>query len=162
MNIVINELANFLLTANQKGYAGRKNGTWVEEKDLSTSINFQADPWRLHDNYFGGQPYGGRMVVFYNDQPVWIMVYYGWTCGTLPKKTVYTMLQNALLHMPADKPFRGPANYTGGPFCYTNAWDGELEHFSGTEKIMHNDTLVYQGQYIGGLVDQERAPSNRI
>jgi hypothetical protein len=156
MNIVTNELTNFLLTANQKGYAGRKNGTWIEEKDHSTSINFQAEPWRSHDNYFGGQPYGGRMVVFYNDQPVWIMTYYGWTCGNLPAKTAYAALQNALLQMPANMPLRGPALYTEGAFCYTNTWSGELERFSGTETITHNGALEYQGSYLGGLVDQER------
>lgn len=32
----------------------------------------------MNDNFFGGEPYGGREVVFYEEKPVWMMVYYGW------------------------------------------------------------------------------------
>lgn len=66
-------LRQFLIDSNKAGYATGKERAWVKEPDGSTSIPFVKDMWRSHDNYFGGEPYGGRVVVFYEGKPVWMM-----------------------------------------------------------------------------------------
>ncbi len=47
----------------------------------------EAEEWAFHDNYFGGEPYGGRSVAFHQGKPVWIAVYYGWVEGPLAERS---------------------------------------------------------------------------
>lgn len=150
------DLRQFLIDANQAGYAGGEEKKWIKEADGSTTIPFENGLWKSHDNFFGGEPYGGRTVVFYENKPVWLMVYYGWVAEGAEANLVYGILKNALRKMPEDHPFRGPKEYQDGELVYTNLWDGELPRFSGEERISDSDKLLYQANYLGGLVDQRR------
>ena len=147
-------LKNFLVEANRAGYAGGERKKWVKEKDGSTTISFKKGLWRSHDNFFGGEPYGGRTVVFYKNKPVWIMVYYGWVEEGVKTDPVYKVLRNALQKMPKANPFRGPEIYEEEDNRYLNSWDGEIERFSGEESITKSKKVVYKAKYMGGLVDQ--------
>ncbi len=149
-------LRQFLIDSNQAGYAGGEEKKWIREKDGSTTIPFEKGSWKSHDNFFGGEPYGGRTVVFYENKPVWIMVYYGWVVEGVEANAVYKVLRNALQQIPEDYPFRGPKEYREGEVVYTNLWDGELSRFFGEEKISDGKRLLYQASYLGGLVDQRR------
>ena len=72
------ELFSFILESNKAGYAEGDLKKWIKEIDGSTTIIFERGVWKSHDNFFGGEPYGGRMVIFYKNQPFWIILYYGW------------------------------------------------------------------------------------
>ncbi len=149
-------LKQFLIDCNNAGYAGGKEKEWIKEEDLSTTIPFKQGIWKSHDNFFGGEPYGGRTVVFFKNKPVWMMVYYGWVEEGVEVDPIYTVLRNALQKMPADYPYRGPKKYEEGNYTYTNSWDGEVDRFSGSEEIRQNERLIYQASYMGGLVDQRK------
>jgi hypothetical protein len=95
------------------------------------------------------------MIIFYEEKPVWMMVYYGLVVEGIDNNLVYGILKGALKQMPTDHPFRGPKKYTEGEFIYMNTWEGELKRFSGEENISRNGTVVYKANYLGGLVDQE-------
>src|SRR3990167_6046648 len=69
------------------------------------------------------------------NKPVWIMVYYGWISGDTSVDPIYAILRNALMKMPEEYPYRGPKEYKENEYTYTNSWQGELEQFSGEEKI---------------------------
>jgi len=146
----------FLIDSNNAGYAGGEQKKWVKEPNGSTTIPFEKDPWKSQDNFFGGEPYGGRTIVFYEDKPYWIMVYYGWVEEGVETDPVYNILRNALKQMPADYPFRGPKEYKEGELTYINTWEGEVDRFSGEEKIVQEGKLVYKANYLGGLVDQRK------
>lgn len=150
----IKALQQFLLDSRNAGYAAGKEKKWIKEKDVSTSIPFHKGKWKSHDNFFGGEPYGGRTVVFHNDKPVWIMVYYGWVVEGIDANPIYKILRSALKKIPSAYPFRGPKKLEEGNYTYINQWIGHLERFSGEEKIMKGKTLVYKANYIGGLVDK--------
>lgn len=154
LNTNINNLKAFLIASNKAGYAGGEEKKWVKETDGSTTIPFEKNPWKSHDNFFGGEPYGGRTVVFFENKPVWIMVYYGKVMEEIEPKSVYGVLRNALAQMPEDAPFRGPKEYQEGEYAYTNSWQGEVDNFSGEEKITKAGTVIYKANYLGGLVDQ--------
>lgn len=147
-------LRQFLIDSNRAGYATGEERQWTKENDGSTTIRFEQGEWRSHDNFFGGEPYGGRVVVFYKEKPVWTMVYYGWVAEGVETNPVYTVLRHALMHMPAEHPYRGPAEYRDDAYLYTNTWAGDIGQFSGEEKITHEGTLVYKADYFGGWVDQ--------
>ena len=149
----IQNLRDFLISFNEAGYASGNENMWTKEQDGSTSINYENKEFRAHDNFFGGEPYGGREVVFFNNKPSWMMVYYGWVIEDFDKNEVYKALRNALKNQPHDFPVRGPKeiNYEG--FTYINNWSGDLDRFSGKENILKDGKIVYQASYIGGLVD---------
>lgn len=71
------DLLRFLRDANQRGYAAGRAARQHRESDHSTTIAYEMGEWTFHDNYFGGEPYGGRSVVFRKGRPVWVAVYYG-------------------------------------------------------------------------------------
>ena len=72
----IDELKDFLTKANMPHADGSADMT--KESDGSRTIVFADSDWSMNDNFYGGEPYGGRQVVFYKAQPVWMCVYYGW------------------------------------------------------------------------------------
>ncbi len=149
----IQNLKQFLIKFNEAGYASGNKKEWIKEKDNSTSIYYENEDFKAHDNFFGGEPYGGREVVFLNNNPVWMMVYYGWVIEDFDKNEVYKALGNALMNQPKDFPVRGPEEIKFNDFVYRNNWNGNLEKFSGKELIMKNDKIVYEANYMGGLVD---------
>lgn len=152
--IDIKELKQFLVAANKAGYASGKEKQWVKEKDGSTTIEFTQGEWKSHDNFFGGEPYGGRTVVFYKRKPVWIMVYYGRVVEGANPDLIYPVLRAALKMMPAQSPFRGPKEYRQKEFEYKNSWRGDVDNFSGEEHITSSNKVVYNAKYIGGWVDK--------
>lgn len=149
------ELRQFLLDSNKAGYAGGEEKKWIKEADGSTTIPFQKGEWKSHDNFFGGEPYGGRVVVFHENKAYWMMVYYGWVAEGMDNNLVYGVLRNALKQMPEDAPFRGPNEYKQEDFTYSNSWTGDIERYSGQEQIRQGDKLIYQANYMGGLVDKQ-------
>lgn len=154
MNIA--SLRTFLLKANKAGYAAGDDNKWINEPDKSTTIIYKVGKWRMHDNFFGGEPYGGRMTVSYDNKPYWIMVYYGWVEEGVNPESIYPFLRKALSAMPKEFPYRGPKKLKEGTMVYKNNWQGMLDNFSGEEIIYKDEDEIYKAKYIGGLVDQQR------
>jgi hypothetical protein len=156
--INLNELCKFLVKAKKSTYAAGDVAKKIFEADKSTTLVFEEGDWKYHDNYFGGEPYGGREVVFFQGQPVYMMVYYGWVIEGVPDvQAVYKTLQGALTLIPEDKPFRGPKKYNLDGVEYINIFEGEIDNFFGEEIIKSKDgNEIYKAKYIGGLVDQRK------
>lgn len=151
----LDELKSFLVKAKKATYASGDESAKIIGEDKSTTLIFENGDWKYHDNYFGGEPYGGREVVFFQGKPVYIMTYYGWVDEKVTEvKEVYKTLQEALRLIPEDKPYRGPTEYSQGSYSYINHFEGEIDNFSGEEVIKLGDTEVYKAKYMGGLVDQ--------
>jgi len=149
-------LRQFLADSNNAGYAGGEEKKWIKENDGSTTIPFEKGEWKSNDNFFGGEPYGGRIIVSYDGKPYWMMVYYGWVEEGVDANSVYGVLRNALKQMPADYPFRGPKELIDGEFKYSNSWKGDVSRYSGEEQITQGDKLIYKANYMGGLVDYKK------
>jgi hypothetical protein len=54
------ELTRFLFDAKDHGYADIQRGRPTAERDHSLTMGCESGDWRFHDNFFGGEPYGGR------------------------------------------------------------------------------------------------------
>ena len=154
---MINEkqLCEFLVEAKKATYAAGDRAKSIKEKDKSTTLIYENGDWKYCDNYFGGEPYGGREVVFYENKPVYIMVYYGFVDKSISDAgSVYKVLQGALSQIPEDKPFRGPDKFEGNGLTYKNTHTGEVDNFSGEETIAIKDgKIIYKANYLGGFVD---------
>lgn len=86
----LKEFSSFVLEASRTSYAYGDKTKDIKERDGSTTNLYVNGNWSFHDNYFGGEPYGGREVIFYKKKPYWIMVYF----GTVSPK--YDELKNSL------------------------------------------------------------------
>jgi hypothetical protein len=145
----------FLIKAKKSGYAagGEATSTRTEEEDGSKSTRFEEGDLKFHDNWFGGEPYGGREVVHYLGKPYWLMVYYGKDDQTA--EGAIPLLLKALTNLPEELPVRGPKLLEDGEYRYENNWSGDLFEFFGEEKIYFQNKEVYYAKYQGGLVDQK-------
>lgn len=149
-DINLEELKSFLMRANMPHATGQ--GEVKTENDGSRTIEFTERDYRMHDNFFGGEPYGGRLVVFYNDRPLFMEVYYGQT--SRPADEVYDFLREALQHPGEDNPFRGPAEYKKGSLTYKSSTEGDVTNHTVKEFIYDGEDEIYWAVVIGGLVDQ--------
>ncbi len=153
MELDTETLKNFILEASKASYASGDSSVKIKEEDGSTTIEYESGSYRYHDNYFGGEPYGGREVVFLDDKPLWMMVYYGLVHSGVEAKPVWSFLMESLSLAMVDMPYRGPSLHERGEFRYENLLIGDVDRFSGTEKIYQSGSCVYEASYIGGLVD---------
>jgi hypothetical protein len=146
-------LCEFLVRAKKATYASGDEKKEVKEDDGSKSLYFKDGEWSYHDNYFGGEPFGGREVVFFQNKPVYMMVYYGRIFDKdSDKEKVYSILKKALSLIPGKTPYRGPENFKEGEFGYVNSFIGEVDGFSGEEKILRLEKDIYMAKYAGGLI----------
>jgi len=151
------QLCKFLVKAKKAGYANGDNAKKITEKNKSKTISYKNGDWKYSDNYFGGEPYGGEEIVFFKNQPVYMMVYYGSVIKEIKDfKKVYKFLQEVLSLIPEKNPFRGPKFYQNGDYAYRNWFYGSIDNFSGIEKIYLGKKKIYEAKYIGGLVDQRK------
>lgn len=154
----LKQLKEFLLKANMPHATGTSK--MVKEQNGSRTIKFSDGDWSMEDNFFGGEPYGGRQVVFYKQAPAWICVYYGQVHSTnLTPDKVYDFLRKALQYPPADRPFRGPDSYKQSNLEYQNSLDGDADGYAGKEVILEDGKEIYWAKYLGGLVDQRARES---
>lgn len=148
-------LRQYLLKVAKHGYADKENERkWAKQPDSSTTIRHADGPWSMDDNFFGGEPYGGREVVFFEGRPAWMMVYYGIVAPSVANvREVYSCLQDALADPDEELPVRGPRTFEQGSMRYEASWDGELGGFSGRERIFDGSQEIYTVSFVGGLVD---------
>lgn len=149
--IDLEELKAFLIRANVPHATG--TAKMVKEVDSSRTIEFTDGNYRMHDNFFGGEPYGGRLVIFYKNQPIFIEVYYGQT--SKPADEVYSFLREALQHPEKENPFRGPSQYNKGSLTYKSQTSGDISSHTVREFIYDEGEEIYSAVVIGGLVDQK-------
>jgi hypothetical protein len=156
MTIDKQRLCNFLVEAKKATYAAGDAAQKIVEMDKSTTLLFKDGDFEYQDNYFGGEPFGGREVVFFQNEPVYIMTYYGQVNESVSDfEAIYKFLQKALLLIPEDHPFRGPDNYAEGDLIYKNTHSGGVENFFGEEIIYSSEGKeLYRAKYAGGFICQ--------
>ncbi|HLD18181.1 MAG TPA: DUF5680 domain-containing protein [Patescibacteria group bacterium] len=160
MAVDLETIASFLAEANRAGYASGRESAWKKEADGSTTIIYENGSWKFHDNYFGGEPYGGREVIFSHGKAVFMMVYHGRISDrSLDRQMIYGFLRKALALFPEEMPLRGPEYFEeiqgGKKMEYHNRWEGDLSFFAGEEQILSDGKEIYEATYAGGLVDQD-------
>jgi hypothetical protein len=151
------ELESFILAAKLATYAAQGDAASVEPLLADTKqLEYSEDPLLYRDIYVGMLRFVGQEVVYQHLHAVWSMSYAG---GLVPDanrdltKSIYAHLRKALLLVPASLPLRGPAQLEADGLRYTCATSGSMGWFHGTERIFHNDSLVYELRFAGGMLE---------
>jgi hypothetical protein len=153
----LDELFNFIMTGKNIDYSQDDESSFKREINASTTITATNGKFRSEDNYFGGEPYGGREIIFYEDKPVWIMVYYGLIHpGFSDINKVYATLKKALREGKSQKLFRGPTALVDKGLVYKAVQKGDVSNIQVDEFIYQGNKEIYCARFIGGLVDQRK------
>jgi len=160
-NLFLKSLCAFLCEAKKKGYAAGDKAITRQESNGSKTIKYEKGLWRYEDNYFGGNPFGGREVVLFTEKPVLIINYYGsvlkpYSQNKEKTQLVFSFLKEALSNVIEERPFRGPFEYGKEEMVYFDKSDGNISDFYGKEIIYDGpDNLVYEAHYRGGFICQD-------
>jgi len=146
-------LSNFLVKAKIATYASIGETDERVLEDGAKELVFEDGNLKYRDRYYGFNPFIGEEVVFENGKIVWSMNYYGKiTSNIISAKQIYEFLKMAMRQVKEDRPFRGPNNLKSGDFEYIDKSTGDINDFSGTEKILFKGQEIYRLVYHGGNV----------
>lgn len=152
--VTCEELRQFLYEVTQAGY-GNPNTKSEKASDGANKITYEDGKWRMVDVFYGGHPYAGQEVIYYEGKAVWALQYRGWVHDTdIASGEVYKFLKKALLAAPVEHPYRGPSELQEGNLVYKNKWTGDINNLTGEEVILDGEQEIYKALYFGGIVDQ--------
>lgn len=157
--IDLKELTDFYLRSQRPHAFSRAE---IQRQTNGAKImTFLDGPWKMIDTFYGGEPYGGSLVVERDGRVVWVQVYYGRVFHTkLPVEAVYDFLRLALREPSPEHPFRGPGSFKRDNLEYRDLSEGDFATYSGEEYILENGQEIYRATYIGGLVDQRASSAD--
>ena len=149
-------LGEFLVKAKVRGYAtaGERGEALLE--DGGKELSYREGPYEYRDRYYGFNPFVGEEVVWMDGKPVWAMNYFGEvTDVSVPPIDVYRFLQQAMRHVDVARPYRGPDAFNDGELAYRDESEGDLEQFTGIERILRAGREIYRLSYHGGKVGSD-------
>ncbi len=139
---------DFLIKAKQATYAG-KGAETASSRVRSHDLIYREGEYMYYDTYLGGDKFAGEEALWISEIPYWSMNYVGRVTG---ENFSGDFLKEALLRVPEDKPFRGPAEYSNGDYSYQCRIDGDYEWFQGKETISYKGSQIYECYFHGGLI----------
>ncbi|HIR59939.1 MAG TPA: XRE family transcriptional regulator [Candidatus Onthousia excrementipullorum] len=156
MNVNNKEFLEFLVKAKKSTYANSDAPKVLPSRLKSKDYEFTDGNFTYHDTYFGGVKFMGEEVVYYNNDILWGMNYYGVTIDdSLTEEVMDKVLRVALMKVGEDKeviPVRGPKEFINEDYLYIFNVDGDMENFVGTEQIYKDKKLIYELKCHGGII----------
>lgn len=147
------KLEQFLVKAKVSAYAGAGEGGEAILADGCKELIYKEGEFLYRDRYFGWNPFIGEEVVWQDNQVTWAMNYYGLVFEeAVPTAQVYAFLQKAMKQVQVDRPFRGPQVFKEDDYEYQDESQGDLERFTGVERIFYRGREIYRLNYHGGTV----------
>lgn len=141
-------LVEFLIRAKRGTYAGKGKETEPSRR-ASHDLCWKEGELYYYDTYLGGEKFSGEEAVWKGDVPIWSMNYTGRVTG---ENFSGDFLKEALSQVTAKLPYRGPAVFRCGDYCYHCVVKGEFDWFQGYEEIFCRDEKIYECCFHGGEV----------
>ncbi len=152
----MNKIEKFLIEAKKQTYANELIERVKSTRQNSKDYEYKKGNMIYHDTYFGGTNFIGEEVIYIDNEVYWAMNYYGVTLDeSLGEEAMDNALRPALMNVGKDKnvlPVRGPKEFINGEYKYTFNNTGNINCFSGIERIYKNDKLIYELKCNGGLI----------
>jgi hypothetical protein len=149
----LEELNAFIVSAKAATYVGDGKPTESCRK-ASHDLEYRNGSFYYLDSYFGGTDFIGQEVVYFEDEPVWAMNYYGKIIE--PEKITGAeagkMIKESLSRLYEEGRFLGGFEYSAGDTTYTDTNQGDPSSFSGKEWITRDHLKVYELEYHGGMI----------
>ena len=147
------QFEGFIVRAKAATYVG--DGKKAEScRPGSHDLKFQEGSFSYLDSYFGGTDFIGQEVVYYENEPVWAMNYYGRILE--PEKISAAeagqIIKESLSRLYKKGRFLGGFEHATKNGVYTDTSQGDLESFTGLEWITRENVRVYELLYHGGLI----------
>lgn len=147
------DLEKFIVESKAAAYVG--GGSFLPpSRTNSHDVGFQRGKWRYLDSYFGGTDFIGQETVWLAEQPVWAMNYYGriLRADLIDANVAGQVIKQALAEMYLQGRFLGGFNWRRAAHSYEDHNTGDVNSFSGRERIIISQVEVYCLEYHGGLV----------
>lgn len=141
-------IIKFLIRAKKATYAG-KGAETVSSRPKSHDLTYSENDLMYYDTYLGGDRFAGEEAIWIDNIPYWSMNYAGRVTGD---NFSGDFLKDALSHVNADKPFRGPEMYSDGDYTYFCEVNGDFEWFQGNENISFKGRIIYECFFHGGII----------
>jgi hypothetical protein len=147
------QLAEFIVRAKAATYAGG-GAPAISCRPGSHDLRFEDGPFAYIDSYFGGADFIGEEVIYYQDEPIWAMNYYGRILEPtlIQAAQAGRIIQASLSAMYREGRFLGGFQHAADEFTYFDTNDGDVCFFTGREWISRGDVHVYELVYHGGLI----------
>ncbi len=150
--INLENLLDFLCTARQSIYASDSMGIDNPRLLESTQLEFQKANYFYRDIFFeGNKKIIGQEVIYLDSKPVWGMNY----IGDKIKKTEVSFLKESLFHLVKDCRLGKNCEYEKREYKYQDQGAGDVDEFSGQEKIFLDGKSIYKLEYQGGLISDK-------
>lgn len=144
-----NAIIEFLMRAKKATYAG-KGAESTSCRPASHDLEYSEGGLMYLDSFLGGGKFAGEEAVWIDSAPYWSMNYAGRVFGD---DFSGDFLKEALLRVPAEKPFRGPVFFTDGKYTYICEVSGDFEWFQGYEAIYLRGEKIYDCYFHGSIIE---------
>jgi hypothetical protein len=151
--VSVERLSAFIVKAKAATYVG--GGVRSPScRPGSHDLEFHEGAFSYLDSYFGGTDFLGQEVVYYDDEPVWAMNYYGRILepAMITAAEAGRIIQESLSKMYEEGRFLGGFEHDTGNGVYVDTSEGNVASFTGREWITREGIKVYELIYHGGLV----------
>ena len=142
------QIVDFLIRAKRATYAG-KGAETSPSRLKSHDLVYRDGQYMYYDTYLGGELFAGEEALWISGTPYWSMNYAGRVIG---EDFSGDFLKEALLHVPEEKPYRGPQKYVNGDYAYFCDTKGDFDWFQGKETIDYRGKLIYECFFHGGII----------
>ncbi|MGF1724842.1 DUF5680 domain-containing protein [Photobacterium nomapromontoriensis] len=153
MSIDTDKLYAFIVKAKANSYVGRAPKCLPSRLD-SHDVQYQEDDFAYLDSYFGGTDFLGQEVVYFRNEAVWAMNYYGRIIAPDiydGEKAGNVVLASLSKHYQTGH-FLGNSNNDTEWGRYIDTNEGDVSRFTGYEWIEFDSRKVYELHYHGGLI----------
>jgi hypothetical protein len=146
-------LEKFIVRAKAATYVG-SGAKSLSHRPASHDLEYHEAEFDYLDSYFGGSDFIGEEVVYYSEQPVWAMNYYGRILepSRITAAEAGRVIKESLIKMYQSGRFLGDFEHTTVHGIYTDTNKGDFTSFTGKEWITRDSMVVYELYYHGGLI----------
>lgn len=151
-------LEKFIIKAKMNGWVGaEEGGKKIAPSRLgSLDVTFEEGDFFYQDSFVGLTDFCGQEHICNKGEPIWSQVYYGYIVrpDLIISSRVIEILRLALGNMYRMGKFLGEFEYRHQQYKYQDMNHGDFKNFQGNEKILLEETVVYELRYTGGLVQK--------
>ena len=152
-NLSLDQLHTFIVQAKAATYVG--SGQKLLPYRLgSHDLQYFDGDCAYHDSYLGERDFIGQEAVYFQNQVVWAMNYFGRILNPerITPAEAGALIKASLTRMYAEGRFLGGFAFSEGDFTYTDTSQGGMQYFTGFETIRRDGETVYELVYHGGLI----------